>query len=580
MPSITTWSRLEPQSTAADVDSGVAARVYDPLWLLARQWQVGEFQAEDGGTPVAVRWRGQVASLRRYHLGPIPNETQETATLFTGPDLPLETFVERQPVDLDELRLAVDTGRQFLRLLAAQVTSRDYAADFRRSYAVPAPEAGAGTEAGAEVDPATAAYWQLVAGRALDARRLRAELAHTDLPALDGATIEASDRAEVREACADWQAWVDQLFSQPEAGAAAWQPDRMEYAFSVAGRVGTGTFDEFTLTAEQFSDGRLDWHSVDLNGSVNLGTNAADAGQATVRTAIAAPVTVRGMPSARFWELEDSLLDLGSLQPGAADIPQLLLIETISGYGNDWFVVPVELPVGSVVASRSLVVVDTFGTQTLVRPSSGQAWNMFQLALPTGDPDPSSVAVSNLFFLPPTVVQSLDGPVVEEVMLARDELANLAWAVERRLESPLGVGVDTASAVDPAPVVASAPLTDDESAAAVPVYRLASSVPAHWIPLLPKAIDGTEEVRLARAAVLDLDGSPRIVHSQARVLGSDPDAPLLIPEEEVPREGALVRRAFQGARWHDGRLVVWSAYRKTVGRGEGSSGLRFDTLEE
>jgi hypothetical protein len=183
------------------------------------------------------------------------------------------------------------------------------------------------------------------------------------------------------------------------------------------------------------------------------------------------------------------------------------------------------------------------------------------------------------------VVQPLDGPVVEEVMLARDELANLAWAVERRLESPLGVGVDTASAVSPTLDLSSVPDSSptappDDGSAAIPVYRLASSVPAHWIPLLPKAIDGTEEVRLARAAVLDLDGSPRVVHSQARVLGADPTAPLLIPEEEVPREGALVRRAFQGARWHDGRLVVWSAYRKTVGRGEGSSGLRFDTLEE
>ena len=57
-----------------------------------------------------------------------------------------------------------------------------------------------------------------------------------------------------------------------------------------------------------------------------------------------------------------------------------------------------------------------------------------------------------------------------------------------------------------------------------------------------------------------------------------PTTPLLIPEEEVPREGAVVRRSFQAARWHDGRLFVWLAHRKSVGRGEGSSGLRFDTL--
>ncbi len=67
------------------------------------------------------------------------------------------------------------------------------------------------------------------------------------------------------------------------------------------------------------------------------------------------------------------------------------------------------------------------------------------------------------------------------------------------------------------------------------------------------------------------------MRSSAALLG-DPDEPLLIPEEEVPREGAVVRRSFQAARDADGRLHVWLTHRKSVGRGEGSSGLRFDTL--
>jgi hypothetical protein len=564
MPSITTWFRLEPDPSAADVDSGVAARMYDPLWLLARQWQVGEFQGEDGGTPIVARWRGQVAALRRHHLGAIPENTQETAAQFTGPQLPLETFVERQPVPLDELRLAVDTGRHFLRLLAQQTTARDYSDDFVASYAVPPPEPG--------TDPAVLAYATLVAGRALDARRLRGALAHTDLPPLDGTSIDAGDRAEVRAACVSWLAWADDLFSQPSAGAQAWQPERMEYAFSVAGRVGAGAFDEFTLTAEQYTDGTLDWYSVDLNGAVNLGTTADDAGSVVTRTVIPAPVTVRGMPALRFWEMEDALLDLGAWQPGATDLPQLLLIETISGYGNDWFVIPVELPVGSVVDTRSLVITDTFGAQTLLSPNTGQQWSMYQLAMQTGDDDIPEVSISNRLYLPGTLVRPFEGPVLEEVMLARDEMANLAWAVERRLENALGVGVDTAAAAD-------GPGPGDAAPADVPVYHLASAVPEHWIPLLPLRVDGTDHVRLARAAVLDLDGTPRDVRSQARVLGDDPTAPLHIPEEEVPREGALVRRAYQAARWHDGRLLVWSAHRKSTGRGEESSGLRFDSID-
>ena len=85
--------------------------------------------------------------------------------------------------------------------------------------------------------------------------------------------------------------------------------------------------------------------------------------------------------------------------------------------------------------------------------------------------------------------------------------------------------------------------------------------------------------RLARAA---LPGAAGPVVSRSRVL-HDPDAPdrpLLLPEEEVPREGAVVRRAYQAARSADGRLHVWIGHRNAVGRGEGSSGLRFDHLNE
>ena len=34
-----TWYRLEPNTVDTDVEEGIQARIADPLWLLARQWQ-------------------------------------------------------------------------------------------------------------------------------------------------------------------------------------------------------------------------------------------------------------------------------------------------------------------------------------------------------------------------------------------------------------------------------------------------------------------------------------------------------------------------------------------------------------
>jgi hypothetical protein len=50
-------------------------------------------------------------------------------------------------------------------------------------------------------------------------------------------------------------------------------------------------------------------------------------------------------------------------------------------------------------------------------------------------------------------------------------------------------------------------------------------------------------------------------------------------EEEIPREVVRVTRSYQCTRWFDGSTHVWIGRRKEIGRGEGSSALRFDTPE-
>ena len=59
----------------------------------------------------------------------------------------------------------------------------------------------------------------------------------------------------------------------------------------------------------------------------------------------------------------------------------------------------------------------------------------------------------------------------------------------------------------------------------------------------------------------------------------NPVSELSLFEEEVPREGVRVTRSYQFTRWIDGSSHLWVGRRKGVGRGEGSSGLQFDSLD-
>src|SRR5215207_1114728 len=97
MSSITSWMRLQPLSRNAEMKSSLQARIYDPLWLLARQWQLGEFQGEDNGSPIMARWRADAARLSRYFSGAIKPDTIASASPY-DPSMPLETLVEREAI--------------------------------------------------------------------------------------------------------------------------------------------------------------------------------------------------------------------------------------------------------------------------------------------------------------------------------------------------------------------------------------------------------------------------------------------------------------------------------------------------
>jgi hypothetical protein len=194
---------------------------------------------------------------------------------------------------------------------------------------------------------------------------------------------------------------------------------------------------------------------------------------------------------------------------------------------------------------------------------------MFQLSRDPR-PAPAGRRTPDALFLPPTLGPSLHGEPFEEVVLLRDELANMAWAVERVVETPIGLPLNRSEAYFRARSASANPPDGAESA--LPRYLLETEVPDHWLPLFPVRTDPTHPaIRLLRG------GSPwgRVLEPERQ-----PETnPLLLHEEEVPREGSRVTRAYQYARWTNGLTYLWAGRRKGTGRGEGSSGLRFDVLE-
>jgi hypothetical protein len=601
MPSITSWTRLEPRSRDAEMETSVQARIYDPLWLLARQWQVGEFQGEDSGSPVMARLRAESARLTRYHPGAIAPNSMITAGKFDGNLAPLETQVEREPArpaaggqtaKTEKLRFAAEAGLHFLRLLDQQPLAPNIRLIYRKAFLRKYPFSSLTPAERATLDRESLSFIDLMAQRAPDGRQLYAALK----PAPGGRVtlapdlqIAPADVAEVEKAAQIWLQWSDMLFSEPEAvnpsqhpPQPTWLAERMEYAFSVAARLSDG---ERTLTAQEYFEGHLDWHAFSVNAEVSMGAAEDNAITQITRTVIPAPVSFRGAPATRFWEFEDAQVDYSAIPTDKADLPRLLLIEFANSYGNDWFVLPIELEVGSLCRTHSLVVTDSFGVRTLVKPSSESglphsAWRMFQLSYQRPAGSASIGPASNLFFLPPTLVKNIEGKPIEEVLFLREEMANMAWGLERVIEGPAEEPLNRFDDYAERQVRRENAPPANERSAEVPVYRLATEVPDYWIPLLPTQTDpAIQAIRLLRGKMLKSDGTHHVIESRGRILNPDGAVGLALFEEEVPREGVRVTRNYQYTRWLDGSTHLWLGRRKAVGRGEGSIGLKFDMLE-
>ncbi|HEY2284828.1 MAG TPA: hypothetical protein VGH88_03690 [Streptosporangiaceae bacterium] len=545
---------LRPRSTAASADEqaeALSCPVRDPMWFLSRQWQTGSYTADDGGDPVRVALATSTA----------PVTATSTGDVLTQPGIEAEPAASATVMDT---AARVTMAAELFRIMRDQPMSAGRVTAVRTALAAALP-----------LRPVTAASAAAPhAGRLPDAAALITLLAGAldpdgtgePFPAIPGVDLTADHQVE--PALRTWYAWTLRqaatLGSTGDSRPPSWDGVRLAYAAPAQARLKPGGLD---LHLDAYDGTGLDWYAFD-RGVLAPATIPASS-PATVRPS---PVTFAGMPEPRFWAFErgDVNLDLIS----GADPAHTLLATFAHAYSNDWFLVPLDVAPGATMIDL-LQVTDSFGSATTAAPAAALdapacSWRMWEIT-------PDSVTASDAalgvrVFLPPGP-PPLEGPVLEDLLIARDELANLGWIIELATRDEDGGAVDRNRRwlrLRPATDPGYNPATARDATS----YRLGTSLPDYWYPLLAQAGPG-QPSGLALATLPP--GAADVPDDGVAGLIIPHTAQTLLADEEAAGTGTRVTRVSRLTRV-GGTRAGWRARVRRPGTGEASSGLRFDIL--
>jgi hypothetical protein len=586
------WNRLESRPRTDDYTRTMFAEIRDPLWMLARQYQFGEFLGEDAGSAIETRVNVKTTKIDTF-AGLLDNSASDY-----NEGEPLEMTVEKTSVNVD-LMSRLEMCRWWKRKAKANPDGVSFIEDLCTSTQLAIDEESwnivveeNGLEAEVKSNPTNASVHQLISnGKYFDGYKL-----FVFLDSGNSLTDLSSDHGSVFSALAsNFISWVNKNYLEVYgANNDSWNKNRLEYSFGCSAP-NTGQSTE-VFKVEEYANGHLDWYYFKKQKAENhlkLVPNSVDENriQHTLKTMIPTLMEYPGMPLARWWQLEDYRINFEKLAINRNDTATLAFTEFVTLYSNDWQIVPLNLDAGSICKVKSVVVKDVFGQYTKVETANknSQDWNCWAIFDISSDEN----EINNSIIIPPTLVKSQEGKPFEEVNFIRDEMSNMVWSIETKISNQL-LGFKDAfeASLERNNIndrVDEINLPDDLDESVKIAYRLGSTVPENWIPFIPSLVDqDTNEIQFLRGSMPrpKPDGTAgyeriRPMTSLLRVnLDDDIQRRYFIHEEEIPKSGAIVSRNWQRTRWYNGKVCWWAANKKVIGKGQGSSGLKWDVIEE
>jgi hypothetical protein len=629
--------RMEPDSRAIDLQNGIAVKIGDPLWYLCRQWQISEFEGEDAGSPIDVDLVYNLRSLRSFKLRNDDGKIISDSESQSIESQPLEKLIEQEWLKID-WKVSAQIGQEFEKQIYANIADQALALEYVEKFRIEIPFRFPNEKQKRNADENTRKFVSFMNGRVVNGTTILSGLNFDDnsltlMPLLSDELLQILPEDKLSLIAKHLVKWCNAMnIKKNSESSKSWRNEQLDYHFRIdAGE--DNDIEEKTLLAPEYRSGNLDWFTFNAYPDLSVSDKWLEY---TSKNLLPTPINIMGI-SRRWWEFEDANIDFGHIETGKLDIAKALLMGYAMVYGDDWFSIPLSVPVSNLAKINSLIVSDVFGQTESIKPINCgdsqdpmQKFKLFTLT-PVETTSESSESDRPVLFVPPVLRQIQESNPLEEVRFLKDEWSNMFWCIENTVLNGIGKPVDGKKAQlqrfesenvkDIEELLSNIEVLKTQRSEADPetteyyeitkqleykllelkqlspevvikesshsIYQLATKVPGNWIPF--KNFDAsvifgdgsnTPLIRLRRAQMLKntFNDDPESIQAMTQLLKLSDNPLLWLEENVIPRSGLRISLTNQRTRWIDGQTYVWKGRKIFTGRGEGQSGLNFDKV--
>ena len=479
------YNRIEGRTRNTDPTEALRLRVHDPLWMLARQWQMGEFRGNNTGTAMSVRCEVKYEDCSADPIEPV--------TERINPRIDFLAKIESAVYYMDLFRMNSAKNKVEIRNKREELIEK-FPIDWKAvNDTLVLPDAVT-SEKEKTLNKHLLYYEQTYRGKIFDGSRLYNYLAN------EKKSIDSRIDSKFIE-------WYKKKNLPASASNTHWQKEDLCYEVEtdVAGK---------TFRGDRYQGGRLSWYTFDYERSNTKKQEKEARSQQVV--SLPTPATFASAPNKRLWQMEDKKVYLGNSfdEPSEANS---VVMRYATMYSNDWMLFPLETQIGKYIEIKEIEVIDTFGGRHIIKgddragnkeklDKSEEQWQIFTNSTKGNY---KKTEVNGLYFAP-QLAATVEGKPIEEVKVLRDEMANMVWGVENVVPDGCGGTIDAnlyatmlqqivdevneagRSIHDPQTIV----FGNEETATVESAkfsYLLQSTVPFNWIPFIPQRLSDKDD---------------------------------------------------------------------------------------